>query len=458
MISEDSSIKEDDYIVRVKAQVMTRDESTGGWVPLGRGGMSVVGLRRLVTATGDDISAEYRLQGQRIADQSMVLNCVLKKDLQYTKANPTFHHWWTGDKRFGLTFQSSADARVLERSVCKAMESILTPPSCNALDAQVTDDDVFMSLNLPMGKDDSWSQSISTASTATSSPSVPLSPADFDGQSTERFEHLCHITRPARSPLLVQSPGSSSVDDEEVQFARDTFQLASTSLTQNSSRTIVNIEMVDYSYVKLAKTCTPKHDYTYPSMDSMMKSGSASVSSPQVTDLPRYSSTGRLCHAITFSPPAAILLPVKMPRSSKGRKEVFRHSPSSTCHLMTSSTGVRSRCVYCHEMFTRNENRRGACPDAPDPAAQLIDRVSCLCCARAVMYHCMSPPADECHLADDEPCSCGMNGGGTDCCRRWTLLAVLALFVPCLWCYLPLSACHRCVRWCGCCGGRHKAT
>jgi hypothetical protein len=56
----------------------------------------------------------------------VVLNCTLKKDLQYTKANPTFHHWWTDDKRFGLTFQSSADARVLERSVCKAMESILS--------------------------------------------------------------------------------------------------------------------------------------------------------------------------------------------------------------------------------------------------------------------------------------------------------------------------------------------
>jgi len=56
----------------------------------------------------------------------VVLNCPLKKDLQYTKANPTFHHWWTGNKRFGLTFQSSADARVLERSVCKAMEAILS--------------------------------------------------------------------------------------------------------------------------------------------------------------------------------------------------------------------------------------------------------------------------------------------------------------------------------------------
>jgi len=56
----------------------------------------------------------------------VVLNCPLKKDLQYTKANPTFHHWWTGNKRFGLTFQSSADARVLERSVCKAMETMLS--------------------------------------------------------------------------------------------------------------------------------------------------------------------------------------------------------------------------------------------------------------------------------------------------------------------------------------------
>jgi len=59
-------------VVRVKAQVMTRDESTGGWVPLGRGGMSVVGLRRLITSTGsDNVTTEYRLHGQRIADQSV---------------------------------------------------------------------------------------------------------------------------------------------------------------------------------------------------------------------------------------------------------------------------------------------------------------------------------------------------------------------------------------------------
>jgi len=61
----------DDCLVRVKAQVMTRDESTGGWVPLGRGGMSVVGLRRLISTTTEDVTTEYRLHGQRIADQSV---------------------------------------------------------------------------------------------------------------------------------------------------------------------------------------------------------------------------------------------------------------------------------------------------------------------------------------------------------------------------------------------------
>ena len=55
----------------------------------------------------------------------VVLNCVLKKDVQYTKANPTFHHWKTEEKRFGLTFQSSADARAFDKGVKRAVEDLL---------------------------------------------------------------------------------------------------------------------------------------------------------------------------------------------------------------------------------------------------------------------------------------------------------------------------------------------
>ena len=63
----------DDYLVRVKAQVMVRDDSTGGWVPLGRGGMSLVGLRRQVLAASlsSELHHEYLIYGRRISDKSV---------------------------------------------------------------------------------------------------------------------------------------------------------------------------------------------------------------------------------------------------------------------------------------------------------------------------------------------------------------------------------------------------
>lgn len=54
----------------------------------------------------------------------MVLECYVKKDLIYTKANPTFHHWKVDNRKFGLTFLSPADARAFDRGVRKAIEDL----------------------------------------------------------------------------------------------------------------------------------------------------------------------------------------------------------------------------------------------------------------------------------------------------------------------------------------------
>jgi sprouty-related EVH1 domain-containing protein len=54
----------------------------------------------------------------------VILECFLKKDLVYTKATPTFHHWKVDNKKCGLTFQSPADARAFDRGVRKAMEDL----------------------------------------------------------------------------------------------------------------------------------------------------------------------------------------------------------------------------------------------------------------------------------------------------------------------------------------------
>lgn len=71
------------YLVRVRAQVMSRDDSSGGWVPLGGGGLSNVSVRKKPrpspsSAPGTDPLTkpkhDYLIYGKRISDQS-VRNC-----------------------------------------------------------------------------------------------------------------------------------------------------------------------------------------------------------------------------------------------------------------------------------------------------------------------------------------------------------------------------------------------
>ena len=113
--------------------------------------------------------------------------------------------------------------------------------------------------------------------------------------------------------------------------------------------------------------------------------------------------------------------------------------------------GERSRCLYCREMFNRQDNRRGQCPDAPDPIRQCIHRVSCMLCAESLLYHCMSDSEGD----FSDPCSCDTSD--EQFCLRWAALLALSLVAPCMCCYLPLRLCHHCGEACHCCGGKHKA-
>ena len=66
------SIYSGKYLVRVRAQVMMRDDSTGGWLPMGGGGLSNVSVRkRAVTCDRDESKHEYLIFGKRISDQSV---------------------------------------------------------------------------------------------------------------------------------------------------------------------------------------------------------------------------------------------------------------------------------------------------------------------------------------------------------------------------------------------------
>ncbi|EDL07825.1 sprouty-related, EVH1 domain containing 2 [Mus musculus] len=103
---------------------MTRDDSSGGWFPQEGGGISRVGVCKVMHPEGNGRSG-FLIHGERQKDKLVVLECYVRKDLVYTKANPTFHHWKVDNRKFGLTFQSPADARAFDRGVRKAIEDLI---------------------------------------------------------------------------------------------------------------------------------------------------------------------------------------------------------------------------------------------------------------------------------------------------------------------------------------------
>ena len=65
-----------DSLVKVRAQVMTRDESTEGWLPLQGGGLANVSIRK--RARMPDVGGhEYIIYGQRISDQTVSILSII---------------------------------------------------------------------------------------------------------------------------------------------------------------------------------------------------------------------------------------------------------------------------------------------------------------------------------------------------------------------------------------------
>lgn len=65
-----------DFLVTVRAQVMTRDESTEGWLPLAGGGLANVSIRKRARLSPGASGHEYIIYGQRISDQSVSFSFV----------------------------------------------------------------------------------------------------------------------------------------------------------------------------------------------------------------------------------------------------------------------------------------------------------------------------------------------------------------------------------------------
>ncbi|XP_054736997.1 sprouty-related, EVH1 domain-containing protein 2 isoform X2 [Anastrepha obliqua] len=472
---------ESDFLVTVRAQVMTRDESTEGWLPLAGGGLANVSIRKRARLSPGAAGHEYIIYGQRISDQSVILSCVINRDLKYYKVMPTFHHWRAGKQRNGLTFQTAADARAFDKGVLRAYNelidglaksnpSIICPPLTKY--DSVGEDDVFMTLDLPVETDCIHKSHSSPEGSEKSQKSISLDrgerisqKSDLDRSTTDgnvtqypkatihyiSNEKSCSLQAPPPPPLLstitATSPvagGNGNNGGNNNRSNLITTTAVSAAIISPPITTVSSSQLEapppslptaiatseNYSYVQLTV-----HDYNYPVVEQPAGAQVLNARRESISALKKRNAleAAQAIAAAQSSPIAA---------------GVILKDPTSNVDIIKKSQ--RARCRYCHELYNDEWNRKGACEFAPDRFRSALECISGMGCARCMIYHCMSDAEGE---TPQHPCECVDEGG---CIKRWLGLTLLSLLVPCLWCYPPLRACHWLGVSCGVCGGRHK--
>ncbi|ESO11615.1 hypothetical protein HELRODRAFT_71732, partial [Helobdella robusta] len=358
--------------VEVKAQVMKRSDA--GWVPIDGGGLSVVGLSSLPTETKVD-NVQYRVNARRVKDNASLLNCILKKDLSYTKGNSLFHHWQTQGQKFGLTFHSSTDATTFEQWICNAKRNLAGSQT------SIVDDDA-----------------------------VEEGDACNNNSSSNAVAGGSDVVRPVRVENI-HCRRNMKMDRKRIHHRK------------SEDRTNVWIKREDLSMPEFSAMNCYTTDSSYVQFSNNKKNNSSTNSSNSKQNIERE------CFSVTS---------LSSKHSSSGNLQQL--------HMAQS----RRRCLKCREFYYETENCAGRCAYGSDQCLKCVEAVSCVACARALLYHFA---ADE-NGDYGEVCSC--TDGHHRNFKKWFLSAILSVFMPCLCCYPPLSACHKsCVKT-GKCGARHK--
>lgn len=375
---------EDDFLVRVRAQVMARDESTEGWLPLQGGGLANVSIRKRARLPPDGGGHEYIIYGQRISDQTVILSCVINRDLQYFKVMPTFHHWRAGKQRNGLTFQTAADARAFDKGIIRAYDDLIdgmagctTHNKYHDVD-KVGEDDVFMTLDLPVEPSESRSNSEGSGSHQS-----------VDKQSQQQQSSIQYISSDKPSPLI--KPGDDKV----------------TPLVPGDN----------YSYVQITDPSDIKLKYNFYNLK-----------------VPDYN------YPVVEEPGSIIGARRDSTSSLKKRNALDAPHMKDTTLIKT-----RLRCRYCQEFYNDDRNYKGSCDYAPDCFRTTIENMSGMLCAQCMLYHCMKDSEGE---TASHPCSCSAEAGCTKRWIGLALLSLLVpclwCYPPLRACHWMCVSCRLC--------------
>ena len=246
--------------------------------------------------------------------------------------------------------------------------------------------------------------------------------------------------------------------------------------------------IADSSYVQFSKSENSKancnnfnivHEYFYPNLESI-KTTAKRTSHPELYENRRHHLLPSGLSRSFAGPSGVCATPcdvetlgsarsgatLRLPKKGKKRKSKSRRKSLQRECFSVSSLGskapssgnlqqlqlhTRRRCARCREFYMESENRSGKCPYGSDRCVRCVELVTCATCARAVLYHVASDEDGE----YGRVCSC--SDGHSRNARKWLVLTLLSIFLPCFWCYAPLDACRRCCVRRGNCGSRHKS-
>ncbi|CAM9893430.1 unnamed protein product [Lampetra fluviatilis] len=420
---------------------MTRTDE--GWVSLAGGGLSQVSISRL-RQLDEKGRSDFLVRGERIGDGLVLLKCFLKKNLVYTVASPTFHHWMIDDKKFGLSFQTPADARAFNRCVRKAIEDLAegstTSSSTNQNEAEIGgDDDVFS-----VSSAKSFAISLLASNASSDQTAVDAGGGRGGGfVPWARSRHSLFVRRSSQARGKLGRHVSFQDEDEEDEAAQGNAPEERGLMGvrggyddyRDAAARKRDLQALQGHYVQVGcKGDGKKAEYERPR-------GSPGEAEAEKEER----GSGRFGKAPAAHHPQQLqLCEQQLPQQQQQAREEEG--------VVGGGGGGVLRCKYCRAAFDPPGNRRGGCPDAPDPARRCVTALSCMCAAESMLYHCMADP--EGNYSD--PCSCE-TGGHERFGLRWAALVALSLLVPCLCLYPPLQGCYTCGKVCGCCGGKHKA-
>lgn len=239
----------------------------------------------------------------------------------------------------------------------------------------------------------------------------------------------------------------------------------------------VNFTDKDSSYVKFPRRMDPSHEYSYPKLiDAYGSKAEKKLTPPPLPPMEKVGGVGSSSSSSASSKksrqslPSLVLSYNRTERSGISEVGVVNFEDGESSHTSLSPLGMSSSlqadmsaaaatssmtliCAHCRKSFNPATNKKGACRYAPhDWVRTTVETMTCLSCARCLLYHCISDPDED---EEAHPCECTYNSSSV---RRWLGLTLLSILVPCLCCYPPLMACYRGAAACRLCGGRHEAS